>query len=187
MSASKASSIDEFSALAEPGCAPRRRPTGAQLRFQSQKACLYDIRANLQKHPGRIKWSSDTRVLTNLAEIDTAGHRFVHRGPHFEDPVMITSGVREGIASVSAFAPLHIRSELEGMRLGKEQRLLRLQAAIGAMAAVLGGMDAPVFTAGAGENSPDVRAAACAPLEFLGLKLDIAKNARPTLDEMFGR
>ena len=44
-------------------------------------------------------------------------------------------------------------------------------------------MDALVFTAGVGENSPDVRAAACAPLEFLGLKLDAGKNARPTLDE----
>jgi acetate kinase len=294
-------------------------------------------------------WSGDTRVLTSLAEIDAVGHRVVHGGPHFEDPVTITSEVREAIASVSAFAPLHIRSELEGMKmveallggvpqmavfdtgfhrriplsaavypgpydwfengirrygfhginhqycteraaqlLGKDKRSLRLvtshlgngcsvaavlgarsidttmgftpldglmmgtrsgavdpgiltflmrehrldgpgldrmlnrdsgllgisgisgdmrdiltamgrghqraklafdiyvhrlQAAIGAMAAVLGGMDALVFTAGVGENSPDVRAAACAPLEFLGLKLDAGKNARPTLDE----
>ena len=52
------------------------------------------------------------------------------------------------------------------------------------MAAVLGGVDALVFTAGVGENSPEVRAAACSGLEFLGLKLDSKTNARPTLDQV---
>ena len=55
----------------------------------------------------------------------------------------------------------------------------RLQAGIGAMVAVLGGIDALVFTAGVGENSPEVRAATCSQLEFLGLKLDRAANAQP--------
>src|SRR6266404_6138710 len=52
----------------------------------------------------------------------------------------------------------------------------RMQTAIGGMAAVLGGMDALVFTAGVGENSPDVRAAACSTLGFLDLKLDNELN-----------
>src|SRR6202049_4723010 len=59
----------------------------------------------------------------------------------------------------------------------------RLQAGIGAMIAVLGGVDALVFTAGIGENSPDVRAAACANFGFLGLKLDAAKNAGSSVDQ----
>jgi acetate kinase len=59
----------------------------------------------------------------------------------------------------------------------------RLQAGIGAMIAVLGGIDALVFTAGIGENSPEVRAAACANFKFLGLKLDAAKNAKPSADQ----
>src|SRR5438067_12260590 len=50
------------------------------------------------------------------------------------------------------------------------------------MAAVLGGIDSLVFTAGVGENSPDVRAAACSTLEFLGVELDKQLNARPKLD-----
>jgi acetate kinase len=58
----------------------------------------------------------------------------------------------------------------------------RLRAAIAAMAAALGGMDALVFTAGVGENSSDVRAATSSSLEFLGLKLDAQANARPVLD-----
>jgi len=58
----------------------------------------------------------------------------------------------------------------------------RLQTAIGGMAAVLGGMDALVFTAGMGENSPDLRAAACSTLGFLGLKINSELNARPIGD-----
>ena len=58
----------------------------------------------------------------------------------------------------------------------------RLQAGIGAMVAVLGGIDALVFTAGVGENSVEVRDAACKQLAFLGLKLNAAKNEQPSLD-----
>jgi acetate kinase len=59
----------------------------------------------------------------------------------------------------------------------------RLQAGIGAMIAVLGGVDALVFTAGIGENSPEVRDAACANFGFLGLKLDAAENAQSSADQ----
>lgn len=48
---------------------------------------------------------------------------------------------------------------------------------VGAYAAVLGGLDALVFTAGIGENSPMVRAALCARLEGMGIRLDAAANA----------
>ncbi len=58
----------------------------------------------------------------------------------------------------------------------------RLTSGIGAMAAALGGLDALVFTGGIGEHSPEVRAAACASLEFLGVKIDSARNAHPALD-----
>ena len=44
------------------------------------------------------------------------------------------------------------------------------------MVAALDGIDALVFTAGIGENSPEVRTAACANFKFLGLALDPAKN-----------
>jgi acetate kinase len=58
-----------------------------------------------------------------------------------------------------------------------------LQSGIGAMIASLGGMDALVFTAGIGENSPELRAAACANFAFLGLKLDPAKNIPYSADQ----
>jgi acetate kinase len=46
----------------------------------------------------------------------------------------------------------------------------------GAYAAVLGGLDAFVFTAGIGEHSAPVRAALCAKLAWLGVKLDKQAN-----------
>lgn len=52
----------------------------------------------------------------------------------------------------------------------------RLKKYIGAYTAVLGGLDALVFTAGIGENSPVARALACQGLEALGLALDESKN-----------
>ena len=49
------------------------------------------------------------------------------------------------------------------------------------MAASLGGLDVLVFTAGIGENSPEVRSAACSSFGFLGIQLADAanKSAKP--------
>jgi acetate kinase len=287
-------------------------------------------------------------AIASLSEIDAVGHRVVHGGPHFKDPVVVTPGVRSAIADAATLAPLHIRAELEGMDivgsllgpvsqiavfdtgfyrqmplyaqtypgpyewfkngirrygfhginheycagraaqlLGEEletlkivschlgngcsvtaiqqgqsidttmgftpldglmmgtrsgsvdpgilifllrqdklnceqiDRLLnqesgllgisgvssdmrdilaamkqgheraklafdifvhRLRATVGSMAAVLGGLDVLVFTAGVGENSPEVRAAACSRFEFLGAKLDSELNTQTSLD-----
>jgi acetate kinase len=58
----------------------------------------------------------------------------------------------------------------------------RLRSHIGSMLTSLGGLDALVFTAGVGENSPVVRAAACDAFPFLGLNLDPNKNANSPID-----
>ncbi|RAK65988.1 acetate/propionate family kinase [Hymenobacter edaphi] len=52
----------------------------------------------------------------------------------------------------------------------------RIKKYLGAYAAVLGGLDAVVFTAGVGENDAAVRRLACAGLEFLGVQVDEARN-----------
>src|SRR5215471_13652734 len=327
----------------------------------TQKACLYEIGETLPDDPPaclwerKIEWdplssraSAMEQLLKDLPRIDVAGHRVVHGGPHFEEPVLVTSEVKSAIAQASAFAPLHNQAALEGMELierllssvpqvavfdtgyhrrmppaaavypgpyewfesgirrygfhginhqycaARAARLLRrdlkslrlvtchlgngcslaaiaegisvdttmgftpleglmmgtrsgsvdpgiltflmrqgrlpgdeidavlnqksgllgisglsgdmreilaarnegqsrarlafdiyvhrLQAGIGAMVAVLGGIDALIFTAGVGENSPDVRAATCTQLKFLGLKVDAAANAQVSSD-----
>jgi acetate kinase len=71
----------------------------------------------------------------------------------------------------------------ERAKLALDIYIHRLRSGIGAMIAVLGGIDALVFTAGVGENSPEVRAAVCENFAFLDLRLDQVKNAESSLDE----
>ena len=47
---------------------------------------------------------------------------------------------------------------------------------IGAYTSIMGGLDVIVFTAGIGENSASTRESVCKGLEFLGVKIDPAKN-----------
>ena len=48
---------------------------------------------------------------------------------------------------------------------------------VGAYAAAMNGVDCIVFTAGVGENTPSVRAAICENMQYLGLEIDLEKNA----------
>jgi acetate kinase len=90
-----------------------------------------------------------------------------------------------GISGISG----DMRAIVEAMNQGNARARLafeifvhRLRSGIGAMAAVLGGVDALIFSAGIGENSAEVRAAACENLAFWGVELDAARNAKPALD-----
>ncbi len=80
-----------------------------------------------------------------------------------------------------------VGNDLRDVRAAAQQGNARAQLAldvfvqsarhwIGAFLVELGGCDALVFTAGIGENNPDLRAAICADLADLGLELDPAKN-----------
>jgi acetate kinase len=53
----------------------------------------------------------------------------------------------------------------------------RVKEYVGAYLAVLGRVDAITFTAGVGENAPDVRAASLAGLGALGIEVDAQRNA----------
>ena len=336
----------------------------AKIEWEGNLAALAIKRLDVIVHQRRLKvssrvesvehllanlWSGDARILSSPSDIDCVGHRVVHGGPHYEEPVLITADVKSGIAAASAFAPLHNREELEGIEViarllgpvpqvavfdtgfhrkmplaaavypgpydwfeggirrygfhginhqycaeraahllhrrlaslrlvtchlgngcslaavrdghsidttmgftpleglmmgtrsgsidpgiltyllrqghidgnkidevlnqksgllgisglsGDMRQILsamkqgnaraklafdiyvhRLQAGIGAMVAVLGGIDVLVFTAGVGENSPEVRSEVCGNLEILGLKLDERSNAAPSPDQ----
>lgn len=68
---------------------------------------------------------------------------------------------------------------------GSERHLLalkiftnRVKKYIGSYAAVMGGVNAVIFTAGIGENSSLVRSMSCEGLEFLGISIDEDKNMR---------
>ena len=53
----------------------------------------------------------------------------------------------------------------------------RIKKYIGSYAAALGGCDVLVFTAGVCENQSDIREMVCKDMEWMGIKLDTAKNA----------
>ncbi len=106
-------------------------------------------------------------------------------GEQLDDLLNTKSGLL-GISGVSSDMRQIVTAMKDGhprAKLAFEIFVHRLQTAIGAMIAALGGIDALVFTAGIGENSPDVRAAACANFGFLGLKLDPAKNTQSPADQ----
>jgi acetate kinase len=63
-------------------------------------------------------------------------------------------------------------------RLALDMYCYRIRKYIGAYHAVLGGLDALVFTAGVGENAAAVRARACAGLEHVGIAIDDADNVK---------
>jgi acetate kinase len=61
-------------------------------------------------------------------------------------------------------------------RLALDYFAYRAGRELGSLAAALGGIDALVFTAGIGENSPEMRERICARAGWLGLTLDQAAN-----------
>ncbi|BAU06156.1 acetate/propionate family kinase [Fischerella sp. NIES-3754] len=68
-------------------------------------------------------------------------------------------------------------------QLAFDMYIHRLRSHIGSMLAVLGGLDAIVFTGGIGENHSLTRSAACEAFAFLGLKLDETKNQASPKDQ----
>jgi acetate kinase len=64
-------------------------------------------------------------------------------------------------------------------RLAIDMYVYRLRKYIGSYAAVLGRLDALVFTGGIGENAAAIRAAACRGLNALGIALDESRNQTP--------
>lgn len=65
----------------------------------------------------------------------------------------------------------------ERARLAFEMETYRIRKYVGAYAAAVGGIDAVVWTAGVGEMAAPIRAEAMRGLEFMGIKLDPARNA----------
>lgn len=94
-----------------------------------------------------------------------------------------------GLKGVSGLST-DLRVILQAIKNGNEQAerafemyIHRFRACVGQMLASLGGLEVLVFTAGVGENSAIVREKVCAGFTFLGLKLDLEKNAQSPINE----
>ena len=90
---------------------------------------------------------------------------------------------KSGVAGVSGVGS-DMRDLENACKQGNERAILaqdmynyKIKKYIGAYAAAMGGVDIIVFTAGVGENQTSMRAETCKGLEFMGVKIDEAKNA----------
>jgi acetate kinase len=118
----------------------------------------------------------DPGALLYLMEIENlsleqVGHLLYHR-----------SGLL-GLSGISAEPRVIVQHEGDDGEPGERARLAlalyvrRIVREIGALAAVLGGLDLLVFTAGVGEHNAFVRERVCRDLAFLGVALDEGRNA----------
>ena len=95
------------------------------------------------------------------------------------ETLLNTESGLKGICGVNDMRTIQRRAAEgdERAQLATEMYAYRIRKYIGAYSAVLGSVDAIVFTAGIGENSPEIRASACQGLSPLGIEIDPAANA----------
>lgn len=87
------------------------------------------------------------------------------------------SGLK-GLSDISNDVRTLLQSPAPEAKQAIDYFVYRIVYFAGAYTALLGGLDAFVFTAGIGENAAPIRAAVCERLACLGLELDPAANER---------
>jgi len=116
----------------------------------------------------------DPGIVFHLARVRKVSFSEIEKMLNKESGLLGLSGASNDVREL-----LRLESEgHEGAKLALEVFCYRLKKYIGAYFAVLGRVDALVFTAGIGENSPDVRERVCSGLEGLGVAVDPMANAR---------
>lgn len=126
---------------------------------------------------------SGTMMGTRSGDLDPSVIFFLHQrlGLDVEEIERICYQ-ESGLLGVSGVSN-DMRTVMEQDRAGNERCRLAIEMfaygvrkSIGAYAAAMGGIDGLVFTAGIGENSPDIRERICQDLDFLGIRLDPSRN-----------
>ncbi len=120
---------------------------------------------------------------TRCGDIDPAIiFHLMEEGQMPADRINQTLNRESGLLGISGVAS-DVRDLFRAVSEGNSQAALALQMFsyrvkqyIGKYAAVLGGLDALIFTGGIGENAASIRTAICENLGFLGLHLDEEKN-----------
>jgi acetate kinase len=120
---------------------------------------------------------------TRCGDMDPAIHFYLARatGLDFDEIESLLnreSGLK-GICGANDMREVHRLAEAGDARarLALDMYCYRIKKYIGAYFAVLGGLDAVVFTGGIGENDARVREQCCSGLEALGIAVDVDKNA----------
>ncbi|MBI9084883.1 MAG: acetate kinase [Desulfobacterales bacterium] len=113
----------------------------------------------------------DPAIIAYIAHQQGLGVREI------DDLLNKESGLK-GICGANDMRDIHARADRgdDMARQALEMFAYRVKKYIGAYVAVLGRVDAVVFTAGIGENDDVIRAMICQDLDGLGIRLDEEKN-----------
>jgi acetate kinase len=127
---------------------------------------------------GTRSGSVDPGILTYLLRTEGADARTLDNILNHQSGLLGISGTSSDMREILS----SLRGGDERAKLAFEIFIHRLQAGIGAMAASLGGLDVLVFTAGIGENAPEVRRSTCNKLSFLGIEVGAENNSSAKSD-----
>ena len=116
--------------------------------------------------PGQLDAGVILHLLTNNGMTADAIQHMLYHDCGLKGLSGISNDVRDLLASDDPRA-----------KLALDYFVYRASLALGSLAASLEGLDAVVFTAGIGENSPAIRAAICQRARWLGIELDETANA----------
>ncbi len=128
---------------------------------------------------------------TRSGDLDPSVHAHLHRSlgwslDEIDEALNRSSGLK-GLAGENDFREV-MRLRADGdpaAELAFDVYCYRIRKYVGAYYAVLGNVDAIVFTAGVGEHSPEVRSAALSGLSRLGISVDEERNAAPVSGPRF--
>ena len=82
-----------------------------------RKRVVASSRREALDHLLRSLWEGDVPAVEKPSDISIVGHRIVHGGDKFAEPIVVTEEVRRAISSLAVFAPLHNRAELQGIEM----------------------------------------------------------------------
>ena len=120
---------------------------------------------------GTRSGSLDPGVLLFLFDEFGLSVREIERLLYHESGLLGMSGLSSDMRELLA-------SDEAAARMAVDVFVYRARRELGSLAAALGGLDAIVFTAGIGENQPEVRRRICVDAGWLGVEIDDAANGR---------
>ncbi|HHH45196.1 MAG TPA: acetate kinase [Gammaproteobacteria bacterium] len=91
---------------------------GTETNEHRQQCCIADHREGLVQIGTLLR---DSGALTDLSQLAAIGHRVVHGGEHFREPVLIDAGVVDRIRDMIPLAPLHNPANLTGIEVALQQ------------------------------------------------------------------
>ncbi len=112
----------------------------------------------------------DPGVLLHLLDHHGMDARGLEKLLYHESGLLGVSGVSSDMRALLASDDPHAAEAVDLF-------VYRIVRELGSLAAALGGLDALVFTAGIGENTPSIRARVCRAAAWLGIELDDCANA----------